>query len=118
MAAVEGLAGRAAEVGGEFALGAGLILREFFQIFGEGKQAAVTILEDQQGTDIFEHGKGLVGGHGIDKFFACYKFWKQSFYRYTTTQEGVFDFIHDSHAATADLTNDFVAIVNDITKDV
>ena len=40
-------------------------------IFGEGKQAAVTVLEDQQGTDIFEHGKDLIGGHGTDKFFAC-----------------------------------------------
>jgi hypothetical protein len=51
-------------------LGAGLILREFFQILGEGKQAAVTVLEDQQGADIFEHGTGLIGGHDTDKIFA------------------------------------------------
>ena len=57
-------------VGCEFALCAGLVLRQFFLILGEGKQAAVTVLEDQQGTDIFEHGKGLVGEHGLDKFFA------------------------------------------------
>ena len=57
-------------VGCEFALCAGLVLRQFFLILGEGKQAAVTVLEDQQGTDIFEHGKGLVGRHDLDKFFA------------------------------------------------
>jgi hypothetical protein len=45
-------------VAGKFVFGADFILWDFFQILGEGSDSAVAVLEDQQGTDFFQHGIG------------------------------------------------------------
>ena len=43
-------------IAGEFGFGAGLIDGKFFKVFGQRHQAAITVLEDQQGTDFVKHG--------------------------------------------------------------
>ena len=45
-------------IAGELGFCPGFVDGQFFKVFGQCQQAAVTVLEDQQGADFVKHGYG------------------------------------------------------------
>ena len=58
-------------VGRQLGLCPRLVLRQFFEIFGERQQAAVTVLENQQRTNFIKHAPCLNARPANDKDLEC-----------------------------------------------